>query len=597
MIGHYGTAGERRRQRRRRLALEAHTWLLVVVTMTLVLPACDAGSQGGGTTPSDSATGAGTDTPAAKRDDWVFKPAADDQEGGSGTRPQAAPAAAAKRRIGLSAGGAKDVGNFRKNIENGFLPQPSDLTYEGLFYDYSFDTGEATACKKLFCPSYVQAQSRDPFSGQTEFFLSVGLNSGIEERDFARKKLNLVIVLDISGSMHSSFKSYYYDRFGNRRGVETKGVEKKSKMKVAAEAIVALMGHLKDHDRLGVALFDNRAYLAKPVSLLSAVDRDRLAGHIRELKPQGGTNMAAGLTMGSELLKTVAAKDPEQYENRIIFLTDAMPNLGDTSDSGLLGITRSNAAAGRFTTFIGVGVDFNTKLIEGITKIKGANYYSVHSAAEFNQRLDEEFDFMVTPLVFDLTLAVKAEGYEITAVYGSPEANQATGEIMKVNTLFPSKVEEGQTRGGVILLKLRKVADDATLVLTTSYRDRSGKQDGDQARVTFPDRDGDFFANKGARKAVLLARYADLLLNWISDVRKGKAESRPPVPSINKQRGIPRPHRDLGQWERTSVPLEVPAQYRSLLSEFKAYFEQEAAAIGDATLAKEVALMKALLDR
>ena len=39
----------------------------------------------------------------------------------------------------------------------------------------------------------------------------------MKEADFARKKLNLVIVLDISGSMGSQYNQYYYDRFGQRQ--------------------------------------------------------------------------------------------------------------------------------------------------------------------------------------------------------------------------------------------------------------------------------------------------------------------------------------------------------------------------------------------
>ena len=34
---------------------------------------------------------------------------------------------------------ANDVGNFRQNIENDFLPFFTDITYEGLFFDYFFD--------------------------------------------------------------------------------------------------------------------------------------------------------------------------------------------------------------------------------------------------------------------------------------------------------------------------------------------------------------------------------------------------------------------------------------------------------------------------
>ena len=41
-----------------------------------------------------------------------------------------------------------------------------------------------------------------------EYYITVGLNSNIKESDFQRKKLNLVIVLDVSGSMDSKFSSY-----------------------------------------------------------------------------------------------------------------------------------------------------------------------------------------------------------------------------------------------------------------------------------------------------------------------------------------------------------------------------------------------------
>jgi Ca-activated chloride channel family protein len=42
--------------------------------------------------------------------------------------------------LGYSVGGAKDINNFRKNIEHNYLPLTTDITYEGLFYDYYFNT-------------------------------------------------------------------------------------------------------------------------------------------------------------------------------------------------------------------------------------------------------------------------------------------------------------------------------------------------------------------------------------------------------------------------------------------------------------------------
>ena len=81
-----------------------------------------------------------------------------------------------------------------------------------------------------------------------------------------------------------------------------------------------------------------------------------------------------------------------------------MPNYGTISEEDLLSYIKDNADIGIYTTFIGVGVDFNTKLIEEISDVKGANYYSVHNSMEFKERMREQFIYMVTPLVFDLSL-------------------------------------------------------------------------------------------------------------------------------------------------------------------------------------------------
>jgi hypothetical protein len=80
-------------------------------------------------------------------------------------------------------------------------------------------------CADLFCPTYSLALAPDPVvaaaskgaakaaAQPNEVFLAVGLDSGLT--NFTRPKLNLVIVLDVSGSMDSSFDEYYYDRFSN----------------------------------------------------------------------------------------------------------------------------------------------------------------------------------------------------------------------------------------------------------------------------------------------------------------------------------------------------------------------------------------------
>jgi len=503
--------------------------------------------------------------------------------------------------IGLAVGGANDVDNFRENIKNNYLPEPTDITYEGLFYDYYFDTGATKACNKLFCPSYTAAISPDPYTGEDQYYLSVGLNSGIKESDFARKPLNLMVVMDISGSMDASFDDYYYD--GNRAGDDDR-----SKMEIANETLVNLMSHLQDEDRFGVVLFDHQAYLAKPFRKVKDTDMTAIQKHVLDIQAQGGTNMSAGIQEAVQQFATLDLQNPD-YDNRVIFITDAMPNQGETSEKGLFGQIRSLSLDRVYTTFIGVGVDLNTQLVGGLTKTRGANYYSVHSALDFKRRLADEFEYMVTPLVFDLTLSVDAPGYEIMQVYGSPEADQATGKIMAVNTLYPSASSGGENKGGLVLLQLRRRpgATNDQIRLRTTYEDRQGVRDGSEEVVNFAGESG-IYPNTGIRKGIALTRYASVIKDWLLASRysdqliytqdKVKIANMGPIGAeyyqTNGIRPTGWPVKD-GRWERGSRPLSVSSDYVSVFQTLRDYLDEEIAAIGDDSLRQEVDILDLLI--
>jgi len=500
--------------------------------------------------------------------------------------------------IGFSTGGAKDVNNFRENIKNNYLPLPTDITCEGLFYDYYFDTGKTKESEKLFSPSYTYAISKDPISEKEDYYLAVGLNSNIKEQDFKRKKLNLVVVLDISGSMGDQFDQYYYDNVGNANKKPDADAQK-SKIQVASKSIVSLLGHLNGDDRFGMVVYDDTAFLAKKLGKVKDTNMNSIKSSIMELQAQNGTNLEAGYKEATKLFDDIFEFNPQEYENRIIFLTDAMPNTGDVDDQSLLGLTKKNADKKIYTTFIGIGVDFNSTLIENITKMRGANYYSVNSSEDFKNRMDKEFEYMVTPLVFNLSLKLDSKGYIIEKVYGSPEANESTGEIMKVNTLFPSASTEKGTKGGIILLKLKKLSDDNDLTLNVSYEDRTGKADSSTEKVLFENKTSEYFANTGIRKAVLLSRYADLLKNWMIDQRQNYDNKKANKILINQDDGIVIPSEapQLGKWERQSLELKVLDNYKEIFNQFNKYFEEEMKSINDSTLSQEVDILKKLANK
>jgi Ca-activated chloride channel family protein len=495
--------------------------------------------------------------------------------------------------VGFAAGGAKDVANFRQNIEEGYLPLPTDISYEGLFYDYYFDTGGAGDCDRLFCPRYSTAVSPDPLSGEREQYLTVGLDSGLDSVE--RKRLTLVVVLDVSGSMDSAFDQYYYDRFGNEQAVED--YTGRTKIDVATDAVASLTEQLDPRDRFGMVVYNDGAYVAKPIRSVRETDMDAIRGHLQELRADGGTNLSAGVDTATQLFAEYTDLDPATDETRMVVCTDAMPNRGEltaTADEGdsLRGRLADNAQRNLYTTFIGVGVDFNTELVDAITAIEGANYYSVHSADQFEARVTEEFTYMVTPLVFDLSLTLDAAGYDIAEVYGSTAAEEATGEMVHVNTLFPSPTSGGKTRGGVVLAKLARTdTRESAVKLTASWRTRTGTQQSTTATITFPD--SPTYDNSGIRKAILLARYADLLKewalyerehDWAPDETFEDDVAAPPEP----------PESVLGRWERQSDPLTVSPRYRERFETFHDHFQAEMNALDADPLQQELSVLSRL---
>jgi Ca-activated chloride channel family protein len=493
-----------------------------------------------------------------------------------------APASAApiEDTLGLAAGGSKDIGNFRENIDNGHTPQPEAITDEGLFYDYYFETGERDDPDALFAPRYATAVSDHPLTDQTEQYLSVGLDSTLSAADFERPRLDLVAVLDVSGSMSSPFDDYYYDEHGRKRSTDA---DNETKLEAATESLCALTEQLHDDDRLGVVLYDHRAHVAKPLREVGRTDMPAIRRHIREIQSGGSTNLADGFEAALDLLAD--GDSGPHTERRVVFMTDMMPNTGTTGETDLTDMFEDAAADGIHTTFLGMGIDANAELTEALSGIRGANHYFVHSADEFEQRLGEEFDYMVSPLVYDLGLELDAEGYEVEAVHGSPSSDPASGQLIDVGTLFPSPKEDGEARGGVILVRLTQTAAESELTLGASWVERDGSEQTEAISVEMP-AEPHSFAHNGVRKAVALARYARELRAWARDIHD-RADNATGVDDwlLNDQRG---------EHERESVPLVVPERYEQRLAELQAYLQTEKEAVGDDTLQQELDLLETL---
>ncbi len=160
--------------------------------------------------------------------------------------------------------------------------------------------------------------------------------------------------------------------------------------------------------------------------------------------------------------------DNDEYENRIILLTDGDPTDFNGDDLMELNMKYSNqykidCKRNIYSSFIGVGLEFDDEFIVEINECRGSNYLTVFSEKQFINAMNKEFDLMVTPILFDITMELRSSDNSciIEGVYGIDNTMDIgrilNGEIIKKKTLFPYKqnVERKQeSKGGMVLIKI-----------------------------------------------------------------------------------------------------------------------------------------------
>ncbi len=149
--------------------------------------------------------------------------------------------------------------------------------------------------------------------------------------------------------------------------------------------------------------------------------------------------MASGLRQGAAFVEQYAGQPG--ISDRVMVFTDAETNTGDTDQSTFIQIATSNAAQNIGITLFGVGTDLNQDLVLAISEVRGGNYFFLQDATKIATVFDQDFDFLVTPLAYDLHLTLQpASGFAITAVYGFPSwrAGSTTVDLV-IPTVFLSR--------------------------------------------------------------------------------------------------------------------------------------------------------------
>eukprot|EP01080_Neovahlkampfia_damariscottae_P004925 gene4925-8513_t len=404
----------------------------------------------------------------------------------------------------MDLGGARNKATFTQSLSAGEIPDDTSISYEGTFSEYYFN--DNTPKLKEVCYANISAAKiKDPFTGKDEKYISASFHSIFDGMNH-REPLNLLIILDISGSMSGQFYN-----------VNTSEFSKETKMKIANEVLIEIVKNLKNEENLGILLFDDKTQVLQSIKNVGKLKKEELCEKIIQIEPRGGTKMEKGMKTGISMMNDfLEIGNGKNQNNRIIFLTDAMPN--DGGEISLKSLSEEAAKNKIYTTYIGVGLDFNTKLVEELTKVVGSNYFSVHSKKDFQRILNEEFNYIVTNIALDSFLLVESEEYEIEEVFGTPFKDQTTINSIKVGSQTASDVNDLGTKGGMILIKLseRKLKSKENpsqkVNVTLFYDDINDKTIKTSYLIDFEKKAKSseiFFENSGIQKLILLTKYVE----------------------------------------------------------------------------------------
>jgi len=280
--------------------------------------------------------------------------------------------------------------------------------------------------------------------------------------------------------------------------------------KIAAvrAALHKLVDKLGEADRLAIVLFNSSARILMNPTPVS--NPGYIKGQINRISAGGSTDIESGLRLGFELVARNSGR--EGISDRVMLFTDALPNTGRTDRFSFLGLTRAYGAEGIGLTSFGVGLDFGHELVYAISQVRGGNYFFLENAGKLRTVFDRDFDYLVTPLAYDLRITLTPmEGLRITEVYGTSAWSAENDRVtIEVPTVFLSR------RRGAIVARLAGLPQGSEApsiplaMLSMSYLPTNlSSLVSTQVRASYDGRgslsdEAVYFSGPGIRKAVAL---------------------------------------------------------------------------------------------
>ncbi len=342
----------------------------------------------------------------------------------------------------VGSSGAQDIGLFRSILDDGGIPGPTTLDANGFFSEHHTQL-PAPECGEVICLHGMLAVHNDWVYGDYQAALQVGMNSTIEASSLERKPLDLVVVVDTSGSMIGDNALAY-----------------------VKQGLHLMIDELDPDDRVALVRYSGQVEVLSTFE--EAPDATTLHALVDGLYADGSTNFYDGLEAGLQMAANVS--DP-QRQSRVIMLSDGEPTTGIVDSESIIAMADGYIADGVGLTTIGVGTAFNVELMRGLAERGYGNFYYLESAQAVSEVFTEELDYFVTPIAFDLTIeVVNGAGYTLGKVTGTKlwEMDGYRGVISIPSVFLASRrshddppVGDGGRRGGGSAIIIEMIPNDA----------------------------------------------------------------------------------------------------------------------------------------
>ncbi|MFE8959010.1 von Willebrand factor type A domain-containing protein [Streptomyces iakyrus] len=220
----------------------------------------------------------------------------------------------------------------RRSLADGRLPDPSTVRPEEFVnsfrQDYERPDGDG------FSVTVDGARTDD----EDWSLVRVGLATRTAERGGERPPAALTFVIDVSGSMAEP-----------------------GRLDLAKESLSVMTDRLRDDDSVALVTFSDEAETVLPMTRLDG-NRDEIQDAVSDLDTQDSTNLGAGVETGYE---TAVEGLREGATNRVVLISDALANTGDTDADSILERISGERREHGITLFgVGVGSDYGDALME-----------------------------------------------------------------------------------------------------------------------------------------------------------------------------------------------------------------------------------------